>query len=138
MPEVRVRVVRMDAFTKEQRSEIMSRIRGKWTKPEVFAHNVLKGHKIRHEMHPNAPGNPDILIKGDGIAIFIDGCFWHGCPDHYREPKTNRKYWVPKIARNVQRDRNSRRKAWRNGLRTRRIRECRLSSARLLAAAEAH
>ena len=119
------------------RSEIMSRIRSKWTRPEMMAHNILKGNRIRHEMHPNLPGNPDILIKDNSIVIFIDGCFWHGCPTHYREPKTNKQYWIPKIERNIVRDRTQRFRAWRAGYRTRRIRECRLSSARLLVAVEA-
>lgn len=124
----------MDRFTKEKRSEIMASIRGKWTKPERFAHNFLKSMKVRHEMHPKVPGNPDILVAGK-IAVFIDGCFWHRCPRHYREPKTNRKYWIPKIERNVIRDNTSRWKAWKAGYKTRRIWECQLSSARLQAAA---
>ena len=100
----------MDIVSKEKRSEIMSGIRSKWTKPEVFAHNVLKGNRVRHEMHPRIAGNPDILIRDTNTVIFIDGCFWHGCPRHYREPKTNRGYWLPKIEGNIRRDRTSR---WR-------------------------
>lgn len=46
----------------------------------------------------------DIVFTRARVAVFIDGCFWHGCPDHYVEPKSNRDYWLPKIARNRERD----------------------------------
>ena len=126
-----------DIFTKKKRSEIMSKIKGKWTKPERFAHHALKCAGVRHRMHPKMDVNPDILIPGKRICIFIDGCFWHKCPRHYREPKTNRKYWLPKMDANAARDRRTSRRLRRKGYGVRRIWECRLSSARLLAAAGA-
>lgn len=46
----------------------------------------------------------DIVFTRVRLAVYIDGCFWHGCPEHYIEPKSNREYWVPKIERNRQRD----------------------------------
>jgi DNA mismatch endonuclease, patch repair protein len=46
----------------------------------------------------------DLVFSGARVAVFIDGCFWHGCPDHYKVPRTNTAYWAPKISRNVQRD----------------------------------
>lgn len=46
----------------------------------------------------------DIVFPRAKIAVFVNGCFWHGCPKHYKEPKTNAEYWVPKIERNVERD----------------------------------
>lgn len=85
----------------------MSRIRSKWTLPERKIHNFLKGHKIKHEMHPDIEGSPDIILKKRKIAIFIHGCFWHKCPKCYREPKSNKKYWLPKIEKNVKRDRKN-------------------------------
>jgi len=103
----------VDVFTKKKRSEIMSKIRGKWTRPEILAHNWLKGNKIKHRMHPKIYGNPDI-ITGNKL-IFIDGCFWHGCPKHFRIPKSNRKFWAPKIRRNIQRDRKIRKTLRKKG-----------------------
>lgn len=60
-------------------------------------------------MHPKIIGNPDLILKDKKLAIFLHGCFWHKCPRHYRIPKSNVVYWLPKIERNVKRDRaNSR------------------------------
>lgn len=97
----------MDVFSREKRSEVMSKIRSRWTKPEIILHNHLKGAKIRHEMHPALPGSPDIALKDAKVAIFVDGCFWHKCPKCYREPSSNREYWLPKIEANVRRDRRN-------------------------------
>lgn len=51
-------------------------------------------------------GRPDFVFRGARIAVFVDGCFWHGCPTHYRRPKSRRDYWDEKIARNKRRDRD--------------------------------
>jgi len=93
-----------DRMTKEQRSYCMSRIKSKWTKPERLVHDWLKGHKIKHKMHPKIGGSPDILLTDLKTAVFINGCFWHRCPTCYRQPKSNREYWLPKIKRNVEKD----------------------------------
>lgn len=93
-----------DKFSCEVRSKIMSRIRSKWTSTERKVHNHLKGNKIRHTMHPKLLGNPDVFLVGSNAVIFIDGCFWHNCPDHGHIPKSNIKYWKKKIERNVERD----------------------------------
>ncbi len=85
----------------------MSRIRSKWTKQEKTVHNFLKGMKIKHKMHPKIPGNPDILITEKTLVVFLHGCFWHKCPKCFKEPKSNKKYWIPKIERNVERDREN-------------------------------
>jgi len=98
----------MDIMTKEERSIRMSKIRSKWTKPEKKIHNFLKGRKVKHKMHPDLPGNPDIVIN-DKKAVYVHGCFWHKCKRCYREPKSRKDYWVPKIEKNVVRDKaNSR------------------------------
>lgn len=86
----------------------MSHIRSKWTSHEKRMHNLLKGHKIKHEMHPKIEGSPDIIIKGQNKAVFLQGCFWHKCPKCYTEPKSRKDYWIPKIQKNVQRDKISR------------------------------
>lgn len=96
-----------DVFTKEKRSWIMSRIRSKWTKQEKLVHNYLKSMKIKHKMHPKMSGSPDIILTDKKIAIFLQGCFWHKCPKHYKEPKSNRDYWLPKIEKNVARDKKN-------------------------------
>jgi len=93
----------MDIFSKQKRSEIMSKIKGKRTKPEMVLHNWLKGNKICHKMWPDMFGNPDIFIKDFNLVIFVNGCFWHGCVKHFRLPKTDRKFWRKKIKRNIER-----------------------------------
>lgn len=89
-----------DNVSSAKRKYIMSQIRGKWTRQERLVHNYLKGRKIRHKMHPKMVGNPDIIFKDKKIAVFLDGCFWHGCPKCYRKPASNVKYWKKKIASN--------------------------------------
>jgi DNA mismatch endonuclease (patch repair protein) len=90
-----------EKISKETRSRIMSKIRSKNTKPELILKKLLKGTHLRQ--HPNIEGKPDFGSKSKKIAIFIDGCFWHKCKKCYSEPKSNKKYWLPKIERNVQR-----------------------------------
>jgi DNA mismatch endonuclease (patch repair protein) len=83
----------MDIMSKKERSKRMSLIKSKWTRPERLVHNFLKGNKIRHEMHPKIVGSPDIILKDKKIAIFIHGCFWHGCKKCYRKPMNNKHSW---------------------------------------------
>src|SRR3990172_11269026 len=97
----------VDVLTKKQRSYNMSRIKGKWTKQEKFLHNFLKGNKIKHTMHPNLPGKPDILIPDKNTVIFLDGCFWHKCPKCFKMPATREEFWKEKITRNVLKDRET-------------------------------
>lgn len=96
-----------DSHTKKQRSYNMSRIRSSWTAPELLIHNLLKGNKVKHKMHPKIAGSPDLILKDSKTAVFIHGCFWHKCPKCYIEPKTKRSYWLPKIEKNVRRDRDN-------------------------------
>jgi len=87
----------------------MSRIRSKWTLPERKIHNYLKGWKIKHKMHPKMEGNPDIIIKNKKIAIFCHGCFWHqhkNCK-YAVKPKSNKNFWLPKLKKNIQRDKKN-------------------------------
>lgn len=96
-----------DNLTKEQRSYCMSNIKSKWTNQEKKIHDYLKSYKIKHQMHPKIKGSPDILLKETKTAVFLHGCFWHKCPKCYKEPKSNKKYWLPKIEKNVKRDRKN-------------------------------
>ncbi len=97
----------VDNLTEEQRSKCMSRIRSKWTLQEKRIHNYLKGHKVRHRMHPQLPGKPDIFLPATNTVVFLHGCFWHKCPKCYKEPKSQKEYWIPKIEKNVKRDRKN-------------------------------
>lgn len=108
----------VDVFTKEKRSEIMSKVKSKWTSPERKIHGALKGRKIRHRMHPKMRGNPDIILLDSRTIVFIHGCFWHGCRVCRRKmPQTNIAYWVNKIRKNVIRDKSNERALRRMGYR---------------------
>jgi len=102
-------------MSREERSIRMSKIQSKWTTPERTVHNFLKGNKIKHKMHPNIGGNPDIKLTNSKKVIFIQGCFWHKCPKCYKEPKSNKRYWVTKINKNVKRDVKNRKELKKNG-----------------------
>jgi len=85
----------------------MRAIRSKGTSPERRFRALLVRYGFRgwHVNPTSIPGNPDFAFPTEKIAVFIDGCFWHGCPLCNRPmPETNRAYWRKKIARNVERD----------------------------------
>lgn len=85
----------------KKRSYIMSRIRGRGTKPELLMKKFLPDF----DYQPNgAFGNPDFINYDKRIVIFIDGCFWHCCKKHFRMPKSNSTFWEKKFSRNVIRD----------------------------------
>jgi DNA mismatch endonuclease, patch repair protein len=111
----------LDNLTKEQRSYCMSKIRSKWTDQEKKIHNHLKSHKIKHNMHPNITGSPDILLRDIDTVLFLHGCFWHKCPKCYKEPKSNKEYWLPKIENNVKRDGKNVRLLRKQGFKVRKI-----------------
>jgi len=90
-----------DTVDKATRSRIMSRIRGKNTKPEIQLRRALFATGTRFRVHDRSvPGTPDISHKGAKVAVFVDGCFWHGCPEHYSRPASRRKFWDAKLAYN--------------------------------------
>jgi len=92
-----------DTLTKKQRSYCMSHIRSSKTKPELEFKKTLKILGFAYQPE-GIHGKPDFANKKYKIAIFIDGCFWHGCPVHYKKPKSNRDYWKNKIRKNRDRD----------------------------------
>lgn len=94
----------MDVLTPRQRSHCMSRIRGKDTKPELVLRRALWSAGLRYRLHHSVIGRPDIAFPGRRVAVFCDGCFWHGCPDHSVSPKTNASFWNTKIGKNRARD----------------------------------
>ena len=90
-----------DRFSKEVRSRIMSSIGSKDTGPEMVVRRTLWASGFRYRVHNRSVlGTPDISNKKRRLAIFVDGCFWHGCSMCYKEPKTNVDFWREKIRRN--------------------------------------
>lgn len=85
-------------------SRQMSRMPRKDTKPELRLRRMLHSQGYRYRVHPNLPGRPDIAFSRVRLAVFIDGCFWHACPEHGVLPKNNREWWRQKLARNAERD----------------------------------
>lgn len=97
----------------------MAAIRSSGTAPERRLGEALRRLFPRRRLveHAPLPGRPDYYLPGLRLAIFADGCFWHGCPEHGRTPEDNRDYWEPKLARNAERDRNAVRELRRLGVR---------------------
>jgi len=97
----------VDTFTRKKRSEIMGRIRGKDTKPEMAVRRLLHQLGFHFRLHrKDLPGTPDIALPRHKIAVLVHGCFWHRhtCRDG-KHPKSNSRYWESKIADNQCRDR---------------------------------
>ena len=94
-----------DNLTPEQRHKNMTHIKSTNTKIEKDITNALwnLGYRFRKNVK-GLPGKPDIAIKKHKVVIFLDSCFWHKCPKHFKKPKSNLEYWEPKIKRNVERD----------------------------------
>jgi DNA mismatch endonuclease (patch repair protein) len=89
----------------------------------LVARSAIRGWK----MHASAlAGSPDFYFPVERVAVFIDGCFWHGCPRCGHTPKTNRPYWRKKLARNKQRDAQITRTLRSDGIRVLRLWECQL------------
>jgi DNA mismatch endonuclease, patch repair protein len=96
----------------EGRSRNMKAIRRADTKPEMVLRSALHrlGYRFRKDLRIDLPGarvRPDIVFTARKVAVFVDGCFWHSCPDHGRQPATNDWYWSPKLQRTVERDRRA-------------------------------
>lgn len=105
-----------DKFSKTVRSKIMSSIRSKDTQPELAVRKLLWANGKRYRIHDSTVfGTPDISNKSKKVAIFIDGCFWHGCEICYTEPKTNVKFWKNKILQNKKRRETVRLKLKKDG-----------------------
>jgi DNA mismatch endonuclease (patch repair protein) len=85
----------------------MARVRSRNTAPEVVLRKELWALGRRYQLHAPIPGRPDIVFAGPRVAVFVDGCFWHGCPEHYSAPAANAEFWRAKLERNVARDRRA-------------------------------
>lgn len=86
------------------RSENMSRIRSRGTRPEIELRRALWRKGLRYRLKYDLPGRPDLTFVGQRVAVFVDGCFWHGCPIHYSGPSTRQDFWAKKLRDNVRRD----------------------------------
>ena len=97
----------VDSLTPAERSERMSRIRGKDTRPEIALRRVLHGLGLRYRLHGGGlPGKPDLVLSRFKAVVFVHGCFWHrhqGC-SIATTPKSNTAFWVDKFEKNVARD----------------------------------
>lgn len=95
-----------DTVSKQERSRIMRSVRGRGNAStelkvvRLFRENGIKGWR----RHLPLPGRPDFAFPKARVAVFVDGCFWHGCPAHLRMPASNVDYWRGKVARNMERD----------------------------------
>jgi len=89
-------------------SEKMSTLARQDTAPEIALRRALHSRGLRYRIQIQTPGNRrrriDIAFTRAKIAVFVDGCYWHGCPDHGTRPVTNREWWDWKIKRNRDRD----------------------------------
>jgi len=108
-----------DVFSQAKRSEIMSRVHGRGNRAtELALVNLLRLNGITGWRRSQPViGKPDFIVRASRLAIFVDGCFWHGCPKHRTWPKQNAAFWRKKIRRNMARDREVnttlRRMGWR-------------------------
>lgn len=96
-----------DRFSPEKRSEIMSRVKNKDTKPEIAVRSILHRMGYRFRIHrSDLPGKPDIVLPKYGAVVFVNGCFWHGHKGCSRaaRPSSNKSFWNKKIDRNKKRD----------------------------------
>lgn len=140
----------MDTLTKAARSRLMSKIRGDNLKPETRLLDAFlragfrEGPRSAGDQAPfflrNDPGfagRPDFMFlwPGGGLAVFVHGCFWHGCPEHFKVPKTRSSHWRVHVAKNKARDARVLRKLRLDGYRTAVVWEHSLKSAFAAAAA---
>ena len=120
-----------DSLSPAERSERMSRVRSKDTKPEWIVRRLVHGLGYRYKLHDAAlPGKPDLVFPARRKVIFIHGCFWHRhgarCP-LTRLPKSKLDFWRPKLERNRERDQRNKRLLRAAGWRVLTIWECQLS-----------
>ena len=119
-----------DIWNKQKRSEVMALIRSHGNKDTELA--LAKLFRIQQitgwRRKQNILGKPDFIFRKAKLAVFVDGCFWHGCPKHGTKPKSNRTYWLPKLERNRKRDLSVTRALRRKGWHVVRIWDCALQN----------
>jgi DNA mismatch endonuclease (patch repair protein) len=96
-----------DFVSKRKRSQIMAAVKSRGNKTtegklvSIFRRNKINGWRRNVSLF----GSPDFVFFKDNFVVFVDGCFWHGCPRHLRKPKANKTYWQNKVFKNQKRDR---------------------------------
>lgn len=122
-----------DILSPAERSERMSRIRGKNTRPEIKIRKILHRLGLRYRLHAvNLPGTPDLVFPRFKTIVFVHGCFWHNhspCKS-FKTPKSNTAYWADKFKKNVARDSQAKQALETLGWRVLVVWECELSSAK--------
>ena len=121
-----------DVYSRAKRSEIMSRVRSKGNKlTEVALARLFRANRIKGwRRHYPVTGRPDFAFPNHKLAVFVDGCFWHGCPKHATRPKGNSAFWSTKLDANKARDRKVNRDLRAKGWRVLRIWEHDLTKSR--------
>lgn len=128
----------MDRLSVVQRSQLMSRIHGRDTKPEMVVRSALHRLGFRYALHRrDMLGTPDLVFPVRGKVLFVNGCFWHGhsCKAGTSKPKTNVQFWEKKIADNIRRDARNISALRRQGWRVMVIWECRVKKGAWLKSA---
>lgn len=123
-----------DIYSKRKRSEIMSKISGTETKPEILIRKYLFGKGFRFRKNDKRlPGRPDIVLPKYKTVIFIHGCFWHG---HHckagKLPETNKEFWRNKINSNIERDKKNQHKLEKLGWKIIIIWQCKLKNKKMM------
>lgn len=115
-----------DRLSAEERSRLMSRVRGGDTKPELWLRRALHAKGFRYRLHvKELPGRPDLVLPRYSAVIFVHGCFWHGHDCHlFQMPSTREDFWREKIDANRERDRRNRTKLLDMGWRVLEVWEC--------------
>ena len=121
-----------DIYSKRKRSDIMARVRGKDTLPEITARALLREAGFKIESNSGRlPAKPDLVLPDKKAVVFVHGCFWHqhkGCK-RAKLPATNRRFWTTKLTTNARRDRRDERRLRRLGWSVHKLWECQLRSA---------
>lgn len=120
----------MDRYDPKTRSAVMSQIKSRNTGLEEKFRAMIRGQRLgRYRRCVDAlPGRPDFVFSRARVAIFIDSCFWHGCPLHLRTPQSNQTYWQQKISSNQERDKAQTEKLKAEGWRVVRVWEHELAN----------
>lgn len=125
----------MDNIPPSERSEIMSRVRSKNSRPEMRVRRLVFAEGYRYRLHArDLPGCPDLVFRGRSKVIFVHGCFWHrheGCA-LARMPKSRLDFWEPKLEANKQRDARNKKQLAREGWKVLTIWECQLKDTERL------
>lgn len=124
----------MDIFAPEKRSSVMSRVRGKNTKPELTVRRFLHRKGLRYRLHrADLPGKPDLVFPSKKIVVLVHGCFWHQHPGcrKARVPASRTDFWLEKLSTNVVRDQKMEEALKNSGWRPIVIWECEITEERL-------